>query len=161
MDLILWRHAEAEDGADDLARALTPKGHRQADRMAQWIKDQLGPFSGAVRIFSSPAVRTRQTADALGMPYELAPSIAPDADADDLLAASMAASGGPDGHNLVILVGHNPAISVLAARLAGAQAPEVSLRRGAAWWYAGNIHSDGAARLTLKSVMTPSLLAAA
>ena len=33
MDLILWRHAEAEDaraGQDDLERALTPKGERQA-----------------------------------------------------------------------------------------------------------------------------------
>ena len=29
MDLILWRHAEAEDvedGSEDLARALTPRG---------------------------------------------------------------------------------------------------------------------------------------
>ena len=30
MDLILWRHADAEDGADDLARRLTAKGHQQA-----------------------------------------------------------------------------------------------------------------------------------
>mgnify|MGYP003693557069 CR=1 FL=1 len=26
MDLILWRHAEAEDGSPDLARELTAKG---------------------------------------------------------------------------------------------------------------------------------------
>jgi phosphohistidine phosphatase len=157
MELILWRHAEAEDGADDMARALTPKGRRQADKMAHWIKGQLGQFAGAVRILASPAVRTRQTADALGMPYELVQQIAPDASADDLLAAT----GWPDSHNLVILVGHNCAISDLAARLAGAEASTVSLRRGAAWWYANKIHSDGAARqLTLKSVMTPSLLAA-
>ena len=30
MNLILWRHAEAEDGSNDLARALTSKGQRQA-----------------------------------------------------------------------------------------------------------------------------------
>ena len=38
MDLILWRHAEAEviaPGQDDLQRALTPKGERQARRMLQ------------------------------------------------------------------------------------------------------------------------------
>ena len=41
MNLILWRHAEAEDGADDLQRALTGKGRRQAARMAQWLTFQL------------------------------------------------------------------------------------------------------------------------
>jgi len=154
MELILWRHAEAEDGTPDLARPLTPKGHRQARKMAHWLKGQL-PTS--VRIVASPAVRTRETADALGLPYDVAQQIDPHASADDLLAAS----GWPDGHGLVILVGHNPAISVLAARLAGAEASAVSLRRGAAWWYASKMNTDGAQRqLTLKSVMTPALLAA-
>ena len=36
MDLILWRHAEAEDGANDLARELTQKGHKQAARVADY-----------------------------------------------------------------------------------------------------------------------------
>ena len=37
MDLILWRHAEAvEDdvSGDDMARTLTPRGEKQAKRMA-------------------------------------------------------------------------------------------------------------------------------
>lgn len=153
MELILWRHAEAEDGEDDLARALTPKGRRQAQQMAQWLKSQ---WPGAVRIVSSPAVRTRQTADALALPYEIDPQIAPDASADQLLAAS----GGPDSHGLVILVGHNPAISVLAARLAGAEESSIVLRRAAAWWFVSNTDGTGR-RLTLKTAMTPSLLATA
>jgi len=153
MELVLWRHAEAEDGIDDMARALTPKGWHQAGQMAQWLKGQL---PGDVRIVASPAVRTRETADALDLPYEIDRRIAPDAGADQLLAAS----GWPDGHGLVILVGHNPAISVLASRLAGAQDASVVLRRAAAWWFACN--TDGLApRLTLKTVMTPSLLASA
>ena len=151
MELILWRHAEAEDGMDDLARALTPKGWHQAEQMAAWIKGQL---PADVRIVASPAVRTRETADALDLPYEIDHEIAPDASADQLLAAS----GWPDSHGLVILVGHNPAISVLASRLAGAEASSVVLRRAAAWWYA--CKTDGIDRqLTLKTVMTPSLLA--
>ncbi len=150
MELILWRHAEAEDGIDDMARALTPKGWHQAEQMAQWLKGQL---PGDVRIVASPAVRTRETADALDLPYEIDHQIAPDASADQLLAAS----GWPDGHGLVILVGHNPAISVLAARLAGADDSSVSMRRAAAWWYTCN--TDGTQRqLSLKTVMTPSLL---
>ena len=54
MDLILWRHAQAqmllaEDGESvlpfelerDLARTLTPKGQRQAERMAEWLNQRL------------------------------------------------------------------------------------------------------------------------
>jgi phosphohistidine phosphatase len=155
MELILWRHAEAEEAEPDLARALTPKGRRQAEKMAQWLRPQL---PASVRIIASPAVRTRETADALDLPYEIVPQIDPDASADDLLAAT----GWPDGHGLVILVGHNPAISVLASRLAGAEESAVSLRRAAAWWYESDPGTDGAQpRLTLKTVMTPSLLAPA
>ena len=44
MDLILWRHAEAFDlaeGQTDLERALTPRGEKQAARMAAWLDRQL------------------------------------------------------------------------------------------------------------------------
>ena len=151
MDLLLWRHAEAEDGDDDLARALTPKGWHQAEKMAEWLKGQL---PGDVRIVASPAVRTRETADALAMPYTIDPQIAPDCSAEQMLAAS----GWPHGHGLVILVGHNPAISVLASRLAAEEESAVVMRRAAAWWYACD--TDAPERLlTLKTVMTPSLLA--
>jgi len=37
MELILWRHAEAEPGEPDDARALTGKGHKQAWKMAEWL----------------------------------------------------------------------------------------------------------------------------
>ena len=53
MDLILWRHAQAvtlpepvegeppHDHAADLARPLTLKGERQAERMAAWLNQRL------------------------------------------------------------------------------------------------------------------------
>ena len=151
MELILWRHAEAEDGDDDLARALTPKGRHQAQQMAQWLKEQL---PDAVRIVASPAVRTRETANALAMPYTIDPRIAPDCSPEQMLAAS----GWPDGHGLVILVGHNPAISVLASRLAGAAESPVAMRRAAAWWFACDTAASPSS-VMLKAMMTPSLLA--
>lgn len=151
MELILWRHAEAEDGIDDLARALTPKGRRQAQQMAQWLKEQLPEDA---RIVVSPAVRTRETADALAMPYTIDPQIAPDCSAEQMLAAS----GWPDGHGLVILVGHNPAISVLASRLAGTAESPVAMRRAAAWWFTCDA-AQSPRRVMLKTMMTPSLLA--
>ena len=54
MQLILWRHAEAEDanGKDDLDRALTKKGHLQAERMAKWLRSRLPEDC---RILVSPA----------------------------------------------------------------------------------------------------------
>ena len=61
MDLILWRHAEAEvlrEGSDDLARSLTPKGERQAARMATWLDGHLP--EGTVNGDSASRWRRRQ-----------------------------------------------------------------------------------------------------
>ena len=71
MDLIIWRHAEAEDerdGLDDLQRALTPRGEKQAARMAQWL-DLYLPDNA--RILCSPALRCEQTVLALGRKYKV------------------------------------------------------------------------------------------
>ncbi|MEZ5719744.1 MAG: histidine phosphatase family protein, partial [Burkholderiaceae bacterium] len=54
MDLILWRHAEAEVGTEhmnDLARPLTARGEKQAARMAAWLDRQL---PDGLRVLSSP-----------------------------------------------------------------------------------------------------------
>ena len=40
MELILWRHADAEDGKPDLERKLTPKGEKQAKRAAKCSSSQ-------------------------------------------------------------------------------------------------------------------------
>ena len=39
MDLILWRHADADEGERDMARKLTPKGRKQAARMGKDVDD--------------------------------------------------------------------------------------------------------------------------
>ena len=41
MDLLLWRHAEAEDGADDYSRPLTERGRKQAASVAAWLAQHL------------------------------------------------------------------------------------------------------------------------
>ena len=64
MELILWRHADAEDGADDMARRLTPAGEEQAAAMAQWLRAHL---PAQYTLLASPAVRAQQTAAALGV----------------------------------------------------------------------------------------------
>jgi phosphohistidine phosphatase len=71
MDLILWRHAEAQEwtqGCDDMARRLTVRGEKQAKRMAGWLDRQL-PHN--TRILVSPAIRSEQTVGALGRKLKL------------------------------------------------------------------------------------------
>ena len=85
MELILWRHAEAHDakeGQDDLERALTPRGEKQAARMSAWLERQLPQ---GLRVVSSPARRTEQTAQALGRKYKLRAELLPDGTPTDLL----------------------------------------------------------------------------
>lgn len=127
MDLWLWRHAEAVDGGDDLARPLTKRGRKQALRMADWL---LARLPADCRILVSPAVRTRQTAEALGLPYDICPEIAPAAGVESLLAASAWPSAGGG----VLLVGHQPALGQLLAQLLSGEAAAWSLRKGSVCW---------------------------
>ena len=150
MDLILWRHAEAEDTEPDLARNLTAKGRQQAQHMAQWLR---GYLPDQARILCSPANRTRQTADALGLPYDVRNEIAPGAAADALLRAT----GWPRGDGVVILVGHNPAISELATRLLAGKPFAMSMCKAGALWLGTGAYDDES-DVVLKAAMVPGML---
>jgi len=76
MDLILWRHAEAEDGSPDLERRLTPRGHKHAARVAQWLLQRL---PAKFTMLASPARRAQETAQALGVPFRTVADLAPGA----------------------------------------------------------------------------------
>ena len=70
MDLILWRHAEAEDarGGDDLGRPLTNRGRRQAERMAAWLGPRL---AAGAQVLASPARRCQETVAAVASPSSM------------------------------------------------------------------------------------------
>jgi len=84
MELILWRHAEAEeaDSRGDFARELTRKGRKQAKAMAEWLRPRL---EGEWTVLSSPAARAVQTVAPLAMPYEVRPRLDPSHGASDML----------------------------------------------------------------------------
>jgi phosphohistidine phosphatase len=129
MDLVLWRHAEAEDAApagDDLARELTRRGLEQAERSAQWLARHLPRDA---RILCSPARRCRQTAKALGRSCQVAPELSPGGSADELLRAA----GWPDAGSTVLVVGHQPTLGEAVARVLGMQG-DFAVRKGAVWW---------------------------
>src|SRR5438128_2405766 len=104
MDLILWRHAEAEparDGEPDEARRLTGKGLKQAAKVGEWLDHQL---PDNCRIISSPAARCVQTVQALGRKYKTEPALGTGSSAEKIIAAA----GWPDRREPVLIVGHQP-----------------------------------------------------
>lgn len=130
MDLILWRHAQAEDhrdDLDDLARKLTGKGEKQARHMANWIKPRL---PSNIRVISSPAVRTCQTADALNLAYTVTDAIAPNASATELRKILTTFHA----EDALLMVGHQPTLGQLAASLLAGKPLDWSIRKGAIWW---------------------------
>src|SRR5258708_18698212 len=71
MEMILWRHADAENGSPDSARKLTERGREQARRVAAWLEPPLPP---GCEILVSPAARAQQTALSLGVPFVTSPA---------------------------------------------------------------------------------------
>jgi phosphohistidine phosphatase len=130
MDLLLWRHAEAEDAASggDLARALTPRGRAQAARIAAWLAERL-PDDALVLV--SPAKRCQQTVASLGRKTTTVAAIGPGESAQALLDAA----GWPNGdHDTVLVVGHQPTIGEAAALAMGAAGADWQVKKGAVWW---------------------------
>ena len=151
MELILWRHADAEDPGPkgDTARELTKKGRRQAERMAEWLRPRL---EGKWVILSSPAARAVQTVTPLDMDYEVRPGLSPSCSARDVLREA----GWPDGGR-VIVVGHQPTLGEVAAHLLGGTGGDVAVRKGAVWWFATRSR-EGRDETVLKAMMNPDML---
>lgn len=153
MDLILWRHAEAEElreGGDDLERPLTARGEKQATRMAAWLDRQL---PDGLRVLASPARRTEQTANALGRKYKLRAELLPNGTPTDLLELAQ----WPRARGAVLIVGHQPVLGQTVAQLLRLQDPECALRKGAVWWLRHRQRMD-ISETVLMTVQSPDFL---
>ncbi len=120
LELILMRHAKTEPAGPhtrDRERALTDRGRADAVLIGEtlkakgWLPD---------RVLCSPAVRTRQTADALIEAFGTRPAVAfvealYGARSPDYLGV-IARSG--DAARRLLVIGHNPTIHVTARKLA-------------------------------------------
>lgn len=146
MDLILWRHAEAEHGAPDAARKLTPKGVRQARAMAGWLRRNL---PSPVKVIASPAVRAHDTARAYAEIVETRDDVAVGTTAARLLEAAQ----WPDGGSTVLIVGHQPALGTAAALALTGKSAAWPMKKGAIWWLRST--SDGPPLVV--AVLTPRL----
>lgn len=153
MDLILWRHAEAQDpevGQDDLTRELTSRGEKQAKRMAAWLDRQLPEVT---RILVSPAKRTEQTAQALARKYKIRSELVPGCTVEQLLAAAQ----WPDAKHTVLVIGHQPVLGQTIAQLMGLNAHECAVKRGAVWWLR-NRERDAQSETVVVTVQSPEVL---
>lgn len=160
MRLYLIRHAHAgqrdPDDPDDALRPLSRKGRRQAQTLARACALLELRFD---RLFSSPLIRARETAQALsaytkGERLEFLEELADDAYTD--LVEKLEETLHP-GDATIGLVGHEPFLSELASFLLTGQPGLCGLnfRKGMLVELAGPL-SPG--RLELKSALTSSQL---
>lgn len=157
MDLILWRHAEAEDlaGAEadaglDLSRSLTSRGEKQALRMAGWLDRQLPE---GIRMVVSPARRCEQTALALGRKFKLREELGPGATPAQLLELVQ----WPQGRSPILVVGHQPTLGQTIAQLLGLKESECAVKKGALWWLRCR-ERDGVMQTVVVTVQSPEVL---
>lgn len=153
MDLILWRHAEAVDwqeGCDDLDRALTARGYKQAIRMAEWLERQL-PES--TRILSSPARRCEDTVCRLDRKYKLSNELLPETDASNILTFLQ----WPNAKATVLLVGHQPMIGQIVAQSLDLKSTDCAIRKGSVWWLRSR-EREGLRQTVLVAVQSVDML---
>lgn len=135
---------------DDLDRALTSKGERQAQRMADWLGRQL---PAGARVMASPARRAQQTAATLERKFKTVALLAPGGTVEGLLHAVR----WPDAREPVVVVGHQPTLGLAAAYLLSGQSQAWAMRKGAVWWLRAR-ERDGQLHIALHAVVSPELL---
>jgi len=148
MELILWRHAEAEDGFPDMERSLTSKGEKQAARMAEFLRPRLPERT---QVLASPALRAQQTAKTLTKHFETEPGIGPGCDPQAVLDLL----GWPEGNKTLLIVGHQPYLGEIAGLLLFGSQVGLSVKKGAIWWLDGR---DGGDQAQLRMCIAPDLV---
>lgn len=156
-NLILWRHAEAEDlseNGEDLNRALTKQGRKDAAKMAKWLHQHLPKD---VQVLCSPAKRCIQTAKALKKlnkkAYEVVDFLAIDSNVENIAKEVLS----EDNCRTLLLVGHQPNLGVLISRLQGLNDAHCVVKKGAVWWLRQRT-IDGALQTYLFTVQHPDYL---
>ena len=150
MDLILWRHADAEYGMPDEARKLTAKGERQAQQIGRWLASQLPEDA---RILVSPAKRAQQTACALNRQFETRGEVGTGASVESVLEIT----DWPKTVGAVVVVGHQPTMGRIAATLLSGTEENWIVKKGSVWWFSSRVR-EGRLEIILRVVMSPEFL---
>lgn len=155
-NLILWRHAEAEAesaSGKDTDRVLTRRGRKDAVKMAKWLSQHL---PADTQVLCSPARRCLETAEALhalnGAEIKIADFLSVESTVERIFKA--VADNNPA--RTVLLVGHQPNLGLLIARLAGMSQHACVVKKGSVWWIAQRF-VDGAAQYYIYTIQQPGL----
>lgn len=157
-NLILWRHAEAEDIGEmglDIERALTKRGQRDAVKMARWLNQHLPDDT---EILCSPAQRCLETAAALNQ--ELPPdrqrkiNVVQFLGPDCSLATIAKKVINDDTSKTLLLVGHQPNLGFLIAKVLGMPESACVVKKGSVWWLRQRI-VQGAPQLYVFALQQP------
>lgn len=133
MDVYLIRHADAVQlehagGIDDFDRPLTDLGRAQSERLAKAL-----PTRGAriQRLFVSPLVRARQTAEALIAAWGLSGDSVVECDelAPEGRSRKLARRLNKNAASVVGLVGHSPDLNRFAAWLIGSKKAQIDFEK--------------------------------
>jgi phosphohistidine phosphatase len=151
MDLILWRHAEAEEGDSDDVRKLTAKGRKQAAWISEWLLHRL---PSKITVVAAPARPARETAETLCARIRISDCLAPGAS----VGAILEEAGWPS-HNgsVVVLVGHQPDLGRVAARLISGADSNWTVKKGGLWWLTNRVRNDEA-QVVVRAVIAPDLV---
>ena len=134
----------------DRARKLTPRGHKHAARVAEWLQQRL---PSKFIVLASPAERTRQTAQALGVPFKTVEALAPGASVAHILNAAE----WPERKGAVIVVGHQPDLGRVAAFLVSGEEADWTLKKGGLWWMTNRVRNDEA-QVVVRASIAPDLI---
>jgi phosphohistidine phosphatase len=118
VQLLIVRHAEAASGEPDELRPLTAEGRAAARALGERLASE-GVRPDAV--VTSPLLRARETAQELARPAGVEPEpderLAPGATAEEVRAVA------EERGETVVVVGHQPDCSRIAAALGGGEEP--------------------------------------
>lgn len=156
-NLILWRHADAQeisDGELDADRALTKRGQKDAANMAKWLFQHLPKNA---EIVSSPAKRCIQTAKALQKLNKQTLRIADFLSLETNITALAQEVLNEHNDKTLLLVGHQPNLGQLIAYLQGMNDATCIVKKGAVWWLRQRV-VDGAQQTYLFTVQHPNYL---
>ncbi|WP_066567021.1 histidine phosphatase family protein [Snodgrassella sp. CFCC 13594] len=154
MDLILWRHAEAEEGDEDLQRKLTNKGQQQAKITATWLRERLPEHT---RVWVSQAKRSQQTAAHLKLPVSVVPMLNPTTRSHDLPGLLQR----ENNESALVWVGHQPWLGQMCAFLLNQQWDNTlywSVKKSGFWWFEIKVDSHRRIEAKLKAALTPNMV---
>ena len=154
MDLILWRHAEAEARSArrrDLGARSRRKGERQAERMAEWLNRRLPHRRASSSARRCAASRPRKRS---ARKFKTVAALAP---GSERRRAARGRAAGPMRSEPVLVVGHQPTLGLVARSLLAGTAQPWAVKKARSGGCATG-RATKTAEVVLHAVQSPDVL---